>query len=120
MYILSRVERERARALATGGAPVEVGTTFELLRPCQQGGELYERLRVDGFRTCVSGASDTRPVWLYDVSSIEEPSRMYHSQDFSTGARVRRVSAPPTPPLTPASARAAHHQTRSVVQVGLQ
>ena len=83
----------------------------------KQGGELYERLRVDGFRTCVSGASDTRPVWLYDVSSLEEPSRMYHSQDFSTGARVRRVLAPPTPPLTPARARAAHHQTRSVAQV---
>ena len=86
-------EKERARALATGTgpAPVEAGTTFELLMSCQQGGEIYEPVRVVGFRTCVSGASDTRQVWLYDVCTLEEPPRVYESQDFSRGARVRRV-----------------------------
>ena len=112
-------EKGKARRLATGPAPVEAGTTFELLRSCQQGGEIYEPVVV-GFRTCVSGASDTRRVWLYDVCTLEEPPRVYESQDFSRGARMRRVLAPPTPPLTPARARAALHQTRSVVQVGLQ
>ena len=113
-------EKGRARALATGRDPAAVGTTFELLRSCQQGGDIYERVRVVRFSTCVSGASDTRQVWLYDVCTFEEPPRVYESQDFSRGTRIRRVVAPPTPPLTPARARAAPHQTRSVVQVGLQ
>ena len=110
-------EKGRAKALATGRAPAAVGTTFELLRSCQQGGEIYEPLRVVGFRTCVSGASDTRQVWLYDVSTLQEPPRVYESQDFSGGARVRRVLPPPRPPLTSESARAARYQTRLVAQV---